>query len=52
VDPVPHLSASYGFSRSQRTNEDNVDLNRNFVDFSMPLPKNPGYQRFHGLLVP
>src|SRR5690606_31504118 len=35
-----------------RTNENNVDLNRNFVDFSRGAPANPGYQELHPYLCP
>ncbi len=37
----------YGFAHLSRTNENHVDLNRNFVDFSQPLPSNPGYAELH-----
>ncbi len=37
-----HALNPYGFSHLRRANEDNVDLNRNFVDFSAPLPANRG----------
>lgn len=38
-----HAINPYGFAWHRRVNEDNVDLNRNFVDFDAPLPPNPGY---------
>ena len=41
----------YGFAWVRRVNEDNVDLNRNFVDFEDP-PSNEGYDRIADLLVP
>lgn len=47
-----HALNPYGFSYSHRTNEDNIDLNRNFCDFSRPLPENPHYGTLHPLLVP
>ena len=47
-----HALNPYGFSHLRRTNEDNVDLNRNFVDFSAPLPNAPGYDEIHALLLP
>jgi len=34
----------YGFARITRTTENNVDLNRNFIDFSAGLPANPTYR--------
>jgi hypothetical protein len=46
-----HALNPYGFSWVRRVNEDNVDLNRNFVDFSQP-PANPEYADFADLLVP
>jgi hypothetical protein len=33
-------------------NEDGVDLNRNHIDFSRPLPANPGYDELADALVP
>ncbi len=42
----------YGFSWWRRTTHENVDLNRNFHDFSQPLPKNPGYDELAALIVP
>jgi hypothetical protein len=47
-----HALNPYGFSHLQRTNEDNADLNRNFVDFSSPLPPSPAYAEIHWLLLP
>ncbi len=42
----------YGFSHVRRVTVENVDLNRNFLDFSRPLPVNAGYAKLHDLLVP
>ena len=42
----------YGFSWVRRVNEDNVDLNRNFVDWSRPAPVNERYSGVASLLVP
>jgi hypothetical protein len=42
----------YGFSHFRRTTHENVDLNRNFHDFSAPLPQNAAYRELHDLLVP
>ncbi len=47
-----HAVNPYGFSHIRRVTEDNVDLNRNFQDFSKPLPQNGGYAAIHDLLVP
>jgi hypothetical protein len=33
----------HGFAWWRRVTEENVDLNRNWVDFTQPLPANPGY---------
>ncbi|WP_175691173.1 M14 family metallopeptidase [Burkholderia anthina] len=38
-----HAVNPYGFSYLQRTNQDNVDLNRNHIDFSAALPVNDAY---------
>lgn len=46
-----HAFNPVGFSWVRRVNEDNVDLNRNFVDWSNP-PTNDGYARVADLLVP
>lgn len=42
----------YGFAWHRRVNEDNVDLNRNFVDFDVPLAVNEGYEEFRSILNP
>ncbi|QRX95027.1 M14 family metallopeptidase [Streptomyces noursei] len=41
----------YGFAYLRRVNEDNVDLNRNFVDHDAP-PHNDAYDAVHDTLVP
>jgi hypothetical protein len=46
-----HAINPYGFAWVRRVNEDNVDLNRNCVDFARP-PENPGYDRLADALVP
>jgi hypothetical protein len=38
-----HAQNPWGFAHKTRTTEENVDLNRNFIDFAGPLPANPGY---------
>ena len=48
---VVHALNPHGFSHLRRVNEDNVDLNRNFVDFDAP-PRNDAYARVHELLLP
>ena len=42
----------YGFSHLRRTTHENVDLNRNFHDFSRPLPINEAYREVQPLLLP
>jgi len=39
-----HAVNPFGFAWGRRVTEENVDLNRNFVDFSKPLPANPDYE--------
>ena len=46
-----HALNPVGFSWVRRVNEDNVDLNRNFVDWSSP-PRNDAYGDIADLLVP
>jgi hypothetical protein len=47
-----HALNPYGFSHIRRTTHENVDLNRNFHDFSKPLPVNLAYREIHPLLLP
>lgn len=47
-----HALNPYGFSWLRRVTQENVDLNRNFQDFSKPLPGNPGYDEIAHLLLP
>ena len=47
-----HALNPYGFSHFRRTTHENIDLNRNFHDFSRPLPQNVEYRELHPLLVP
>ena len=47
-----HAINPYGFAHLRRFNEDNVDLNRNFVDHSQPSPANPGYGELSDVLAP
>ena len=42
----------HGWAWLRRVTEENVDLNRNWVDFDAPLPANPGYEALHAHLVP
>ena len=47
-----HAINPYGFAWVRRVNEDNVDLNRNCIDFTSTLPSNPGYDELADALVP
>ncbi|QNP50482.1 M14 family metallopeptidase [Diaphorobacter aerolatus] len=47
-----HALNPHGFSFRRRVTEDNVDLNRNFIDFTRPLPANPEYDELHPILLP
>jgi Protein of unknown function (DUF2817) len=50
-----HALNPYGFSHIRRVTNENVDLNRNFQDFTKPLPaatNNASYASLHDLLLP
>jgi hypothetical protein len=47
-----HALNPHGFSFERRVTQENVDLNRNFQDFSQPLPVNAAYVEVHPLLLP
>jgi|TARA_Y100001933_G_scaffold250589_1_gene287066 hypothetical protein len=47
-----HAINPYGFAWNRRVNEDNVDLNRNFIDHSKPHPENPGYEELADAINP
>ena len=47
-----HALNPYGFSHVRRVTHENVDLNRNFHDFSQPLPDNAAYREISELLLP
>lgn len=47
-----HAVNPYGTAWLRRTNEDNIDINRNFVDFGRPLPANEGYAELADAFVP
>lgn len=44
-----HLLNPWGAAHLRRVNEDNIDLNRNFIDFSQPAPVNADYAEWHGI---
>ncbi|MDQ2927538.1 MAG: M14 family metallopeptidase [Pseudomonadota bacterium] len=47
-----HAINPWGFAHTSRTTENNVDLNRNFIDWDQPPPANPGYAELHPCLCP
>ena len=47
-----HAINPYGFAWLRRTNESNVDINRNWIDFAAPAPTNKRYEELHGDLCP
>ncbi|WP_374311254.1 M14 family metallopeptidase [Dongia sp.] len=46
-----HAINPYGFAWVRRVNEDNVDLNRNFLDHAK-APENPGYRELRDHICP
>jgi len=46
-----HAVNPHGFSHLHRTNEDNIDLNRNHIDFNAPLPVNAAYADVEPLVL-
>jgi len=47
-----HALNPFGFAWVRRVNEDNVDLNRNFLDWTQPAPRNDDYDAIADVLVP
>lgn len=47
-----HALNPYGFANLRRFNEDNVDLNRNFVDHSGAYPENTEYDQLAEVIAP
>ncbi|MBB4631450.1 M14 family metallopeptidase [Sphingosinicella soli] len=47
-----HAVNPYGFAWLRRVTHENIDLNRNWIDFSKPLPANPGYDLLHSAICP
>jgi predicted deacylase len=41
---IIHALNPWGFAWQRRCDREGIDLNRNFIDFSRPLPDNPGYR--------
>lgn len=46
-----HLIIPWSAAWLRRVNEDNVDLNRNFINWQKAPPENPGYADIHPALV-
>lgn len=46
-----HALTPWGYAWLRRCGADGVDLNRNAVDFSEPLPENPGYEALRPALM-
>ncbi|MDO8844921.1 MAG: M14 family metallopeptidase [Methylicorpusculum sp.] len=46
-----HALNPFGFAHLRRVNEDNIDLNRNFIDFNQ-VPVNEGYRALADVLLP
>jgi len=49
---IVHAINPWGFSHRSRGTEDNVDLNRSFIDRRQPPPANPDYAALHPALCP
>ena len=47
-----HAINPYGFAWIRRVTHENVDLNRNWVDFNSPLRPNAGYEALADLICP
>jgi hypothetical protein len=47
-----HALNPYGFAFLRRANEDNIDLNRNFVDHTLSYPENSEYARLATVVSP
>ena len=47
-----HAINPFGFAHLRRANEDNVDLNRNFIDHTRPHPASLDYDALADILAP
>ena len=47
-----HALNPWGFSHGSRGNEDNVDVNRNFVDFDVPYVRNVAFDAIFPFMCP
>jgi uncharacterized protein DUF2817 len=48
---ILHALNPHGFAWLRRVNENNIDLNRNFVDFAEPLPTNEHYEALRSVMI-
>jgi hypothetical protein len=49
---IVHAINPYGFAWLRRVTHENVDLNRNWIDFSKPVPENRAYDALSGAICP
>lgn len=49
---LAHAINPYGFAWLRRVDHQNIDLNRNWIDFNAPLPVNAGYEALHAACLP
>jgi hypothetical protein len=49
---IVHAINPYGFAWLRRVTHENVDLNRNWVDFDAPRKPNPGYEALAEVICP
>jgi hypothetical protein len=47
-----HAINPYGFAWNRRVTNENVDLNRNWIDFAKPLPENRAYSELSEAICP
>lgn len=47
-----HAVNPFGFSHQRRVNENNIDLNRNFVDHTSGYPDSSAYEAIHPIIAP
>lgn len=47
-----HAINPYGFAWLRRVTHENIDLNRNWLDFTKPVPQNIGYTALQAILCP
>lgn len=47
-----HAINPHGFAWLRRVTEDNVDLNRNFIEHDKPYPRNKGYEELADIICP